>query len=107
MTGNDGKVYPTVKIGDQVWMAANLMETKYRNGDTISGPTYTNSAWAALTTEAYCIYDDDSENAGDTEEVSNDLKIYSHDIVEFTGDGVDITIEAISSTQKKVTITLP
>lgn len=64
MVGNDGKVYPTVKIGDQVWMAANLAETRYRNGDLISGPTFTNAAWAALTTEAYCIYDDNPENAG-------------------------------------------
>ena len=75
MTGNDGKVYPTVTIGTQVWMAANLAETKYRNGDLISnhGETYTdkytNAEWAALTTEAYCIYNDDPTNAGDEDEV--------------------------------------
>lgn len=102
VTGNDGKIYPTVKIGDQVWLAANLMETKYRNGDSISGPTFTNGEWAALTTEAYCEYG----NAGDPEEEPIDLNVYSHDIVEFAGDGVDITIEEISATQKKVTITL-
>jgi uncharacterized protein (TIGR02145 family) len=62
MTGNDGKVYRTIKIGDQVWLAENVAETKYRNGDAIPGPTWTNSAWAALTSDAYCIYDDDDEN---------------------------------------------
>jgi len=56
MTGNDGKVYPTVKIGDQVWMAANSAETQYRNGNTI--PTVTdNTTWVGLTTGAKCAYD--------------------------------------------------
>jgi uncharacterized protein (TIGR02145 family) len=70
MTGNDGKVYPTVTIGTQVWMAANLAETKYRNGDLISnhGETYTDkytdAEWAALTTEAMCYYEDDFANVG-------------------------------------------
>lgn len=61
-TGNDGKVYKTICIGTQEWLADNLAETKYRNGDWIhgfEGGTYTpisNAAWAALTTEGCCAY---------------------------------------------------
>ncbi len=62
MVGNDGKVYPTVKIGDQVWMAANLAETKYTDGSIIpevtDGPT-----WVGLTTGAICYYNNDSTNS--------------------------------------------
>jgi uncharacterized protein (TIGR02145 family) len=67
--GNDGKIYRTVKIGTQVWLADNLAETKFRNGDYIpgfDGGVYTpisNAAWAALTTPACCAYDDDLSNA--------------------------------------------
>ena len=59
--GNDGKVYRTVKIGTQVWLADNLCETKYRNGDTIPEVT-DNAAWAALTTGALCAYNNDWSN---------------------------------------------
>lgn len=60
-TGNDGKVYRTICIGTQEWLADNLCETKYRNGDTIPEVT-DNSAWAALTTGALCAYNNDWSN---------------------------------------------
>ncbi len=60
-TGNDGLVYPTVKIGTQAWLAYTLAETKLRNGTDI--PNVTNNAtWAGLTTGAMCDYDNDPNN---------------------------------------------
>lgn len=50
--------YSSVTIGSQVWMNENLAVTKFRNGDNIPyvgwGPT-----WAALTTPAWCYYNND------------------------------------------------
>lgn len=69
-TGNDGKIYnKIVLIGSQYWLAENLSETKYRNGDWITGydgGVYTpisNSTWAAATTGMMCAYNDDESNA--------------------------------------------
>jgi uncharacterized protein (TIGR02145 family) len=60
-TGNDGKVYRTICIGTQEWLADNLAETKYRTGDTI--PTVTDSSvWNALSTGAKCAYNNDESN---------------------------------------------
>ena len=56
VTGNDGKTYRTIKIGDQWWMAENLKETQYRNGDQIPNVT-SGSEWANLSTDAWCVYD--------------------------------------------------
>jgi uncharacterized protein (TIGR02145 family) len=51
--------YPTVSICCQSWMTKNLDVSTYRNGDAI--PKVTNdAAWAALTTGAYCYYNNDS-----------------------------------------------
>ena len=55
----DGNAYPTVKIGDQDWMAENLKVTHYRNGDPIPNVTV-GADWVALTTGARCYYDNDS-----------------------------------------------
>jgi uncharacterized protein (TIGR02145 family) len=62
-TGNDGKTYASVKIGDQVWLSENLMETKYSDGSTISVVT-DNSTWAGLSTGARCAYSNDGSIAG-------------------------------------------
>jgi uncharacterized protein (TIGR02145 family) len=59
----DGNSYPTVVIGNQEWMSENLRVLHYRNGEAIPKVTG-NSAWAALTTGAYCWYDNDSITYG-------------------------------------------
>ncbi|MCX6237285.1 MAG: fibrobacter succinogenes major paralogous domain-containing protein [Bacteroidia bacterium] len=59
VTDKDGNVYHAVTIGKQVWMAENLKTTQYRNGDPIPYVTV-NTSWAALTTGAYCWYNNDA-----------------------------------------------
>jgi len=60
-TGNDGKVYKTVGIGNQWWLASNLAETKYRNGDVI--PTITGAFnWVSTGSGAKCAYDNNASN---------------------------------------------
>jgi len=61
MTDQDGNVYKTVKIGDQVWMAENLRVTHYRNGDPIPNVT-SNWEWSHLRTGARCAYNNNNGN---------------------------------------------
>jgi len=53
--GNNNRVYITVKIGDQIWTAQNLLETLNNENVSIQRVT-SNSAWAALTSAAWCSY---------------------------------------------------
>jgi uncharacterized protein (TIGR02145 family) len=58
---NDAPKYTGVTICTQQWMDKNLDVTTYRNGDPI--PYVTGSAaWAALTTGAWCYYNNDPSN---------------------------------------------
>lgn len=56
--GNDGKIYASICIGTQEWLASNLVETKYRDGTSIP-EVIGNTEWAALSTGALCAYDND------------------------------------------------
>ena len=51
----DGNAYPTVKIGNQEWMAKNLNVTHYRNGDSIPYVPAPGN-WSGLSKGAYCYY---------------------------------------------------
>ncbi len=55
-TDGDGNNYSVVQIGTQTWMVENLKTTKYRDGSSITNVT-DGTAWYALTTQAYCDYD--------------------------------------------------
>jgi hypothetical protein len=61
-SGNDGKKYRTIKIGNQIWLADNLCETRFRDGSIIpwfganQANYFTNAEWAALTGAGVCAY---------------------------------------------------
>ena len=56
-----GECIQTTTICNQVWMVKNLDVTTYRNGDII--PQVTDQAeWNALTTGAWCYYENNSAN---------------------------------------------
>jgi uncharacterized protein (TIGR02145 family) len=58
----DGNYYNTIKIGNQIWMAENLKTTKYNDGTPIPN-IINNTAWEALTTGAYCDYNNTPSNS--------------------------------------------
>ena len=49
----DGNTYPTIIIGAQEWMAANLKTTRYRDGSIIPN-AISNATWANLDSGAWC-----------------------------------------------------
>ncbi|MEZ5000522.1 MAG: hypothetical protein R2744_05420 [Bacteroidales bacterium] len=59
VTDIQGRVYETVKIGNDWWMSENLAVTKYNDGSCI--PKVTDSYdWSIRRDEAYCWYNNDS-----------------------------------------------
>ncbi|HRD53886.1 MAG TPA: FISUMP domain-containing protein [Flavobacteriales bacterium] len=57
----NGNVYPTVRIGDQCWMANNLRTTQYSDGSAIPNVTV-NATWAQLNTGAWSYYENNVSN---------------------------------------------
>jgi len=58
VTDADANTYGTVKIGTQVWMAENLKTTQYNNNTPIP-LIEDNDEWLALSTPAYCWYNNE------------------------------------------------
>lgn len=55
----DGNRYKKVRIGDQIWMAENLRTSRYNDGTPIPEVS-DQTQWDALTTGAFCWYNNDS-----------------------------------------------
>jgi uncharacterized protein (TIGR02145 family) len=72
LTDQDGNIYKTITIGNQVWMAENLRTTKYNDGTAIPNVTG-KSEWCALTTGAYCNYN----NTKNVDTISTYGRIYN------------------------------
>ena len=73
VTDVDGKVYKTVKIGDQWWMAENLSVEKFNNGDPISFINANDlEGWSDTLLPLFCIYQDLSTAPG---------KLYNYAVV--------------------------
>jgi len=63
VTDNDGNVYDVVLIGSQRWTVQNWKcTTLSRSPFTALTKVTDSAAWAALTTEGYCAYDNDDNN---------------------------------------------
>lgn len=88
VTDADGNVYPTVKIGTQVWTQTNWKCTKYTDGTAIPKVT---SGWDVLTTGAYCIYGDASTITEYTEAVQNNGLVAAYNMQPVNGVLTDIS----------------
>lgn len=84
VTDIDGNTYKTVKIGSQWWMAENLKVTHYRNGDAITNVT-DSATWGALTTEAYCDYNNNVSNVATYGRLYNGYAVSDSRIIAPTG----------------------
>ena len=71
LTDINGNVYPTVIIGNQEWMAQNLMATTFANGEAISRLD-TNEEWSTAGGAAYSVYPFDN-----IEGIANELGMLS------------------------------
>ena len=61
ITASNSSEFPSVNIGSQIWMTKNWDGTTFQNGDPIP-EVQDQAAWDALSTPAWCYYDNDSAN---------------------------------------------
>jgi uncharacterized protein (TIGR02145 family) len=62
VTDIDGNVYHTVTIGTQTWMVENLRTTRLNDGGNSMQFVNDNAVWPAVSTSAYCWYNNYESN---------------------------------------------
>lgn len=81
MVDVDNNTYSTVKIGNKIWTTENLRVTRYKNGDSIQPKNKDNNInktdWIALTTGAWCNYDNNVANEPTYGKLYNKLAVIS------------------------------
>jgi len=72
--GNDEKIYKTIKIGNQEWLAEPFKESKYNDNSNI--PELSNDLdWENDTEGGFCFYQNDSNNESDFGRLYNFLTL--------------------------------
>jgi uncharacterized protein (TIGR02145 family) len=61
VTDIDGNTYPTIGIGGQIWMAKNLVTTKFQDGTPIQ-LVESATSWSSLSTPVFCYYNNSPDN---------------------------------------------
>lgn len=55
----EGNIYKTIQVGDQTWMAENLITSRLSDGTSVPNVTEAQD-WTALTTPGYCWYNNET-----------------------------------------------
>ncbi len=93
--GNDGRTYKTICIGNQEWLAEDLAETKFKNGDFIPlVPDATD--WSNTVDSAMCYYENVEDNAFETGTAP--YSEHDHDERYYTETEVDTKLSGKSDT---------
>jgi uncharacterized protein (TIGR02145 family) len=98
--GNDGKIYKTTKIGTQIWIAQDLLETKFNDSSNIP-EVATNGTWSELTTSARSTYTGYSSDLLDCATITTDCVVTQSTTAITEGDYYDIITLAIDPALKE------
>lgn len=98
--GNDGKIYKTTKIGTQIWLSQDLLETKFNDLSNIS-QVVSDNAWSALTTSARSTYTGYESNLTNCAQTTSETVIIEETFNNVLGDYYDTITLTISPALKE------
>ena len=98
--GNDGKIYKTTKIGTQIWLAQDLLETKFNDLSNI--PEVADSGtWSGLTSSARSTYTGYDSNLTNCAQTTSETVIIEETFNNVLGDYYDTITLTISPALKE------